>query len=82
MNKRIEKLADMCRDYHRDGHGNYIEQFDEEKFAELIVRDCITLCETVALTAECANSNTELARKTKATAKSCADLMKMHFGVE
>lgn len=40
MNERIAKLADQCRTEYHDGHGGFTEQFDEEKFAELIVREC------------------------------------------
>jgi hypothetical protein len=40
MNERIKYLAEQCRAEYRDGHGGYIEQFDEEKFAELIVEEC------------------------------------------
>jgi hypothetical protein len=40
MNERIQKLADQCRTEYHDGHGGFTEQFDEEKFAELIVKEC------------------------------------------
>jgi hypothetical protein len=40
MNERIEKMAEQCRSLYRDGNGGYIEQFDEQKFAELIVQEC------------------------------------------
>jgi hypothetical protein len=40
MNERIAKLADQCRTEYHDGHGGFTEQFDEEKFAELIVKEC------------------------------------------
>jgi len=40
MNNRIKELANQCRIEYRDGHGGFIEQFDEERFAELIVREC------------------------------------------
>jgi hypothetical protein len=40
MNNRIKELANQCRIEYRDGHGGFIEQFDEEKFAELIVKEC------------------------------------------
>ena len=43
MNERIQKLAEQCRTEYRNGHGGYIEQFDEEKFAELIVQECIDI---------------------------------------
>ena len=39
MNKLLQKLTDQCRTEHRDG--GYTEQFDEEKFAELIIQECI-----------------------------------------
>ena len=45
MNERIEKLAEQCRSLYRDGNGGYIEQFDEQKFAELIVRECLKIVE-------------------------------------
>lgn len=44
MNARIQELAEQCRTEYRDGNGGYIEQFDEEKFAELIVRKCADIC--------------------------------------
>jgi hypothetical protein len=45
MNPRIKKLADQCRTEYHDGHGGFVEQFDEEKFAELIVRECANFVE-------------------------------------
>jgi translation initiation factor 6 (eIF-6) len=52
-----------------------------EKFAQLIVQECIGKCEFVADMATVTNSG-EMARKTKATADSCAAMIKEHFGVE
>ena len=52
-----------------------------EKFAELIVRECVSKCEVVANMATITNTG-EMARKTKATADSCATMIKEHFGVE
>ena len=45
MNDILTKLADECRTLYRDGHGQYIEQFDEEKFAEFIVRECMSIAD-------------------------------------
>jgi hypothetical protein len=56
-------------------------ELDAEKFAELIVRECIAQCEFVANMATLTN-NGEMARKTQATAESCAKMIKKHFGVE
>ncbi len=41
MNKRIQELAEQCRtEVLYEEYGGYIEQFDEEKFAELIIKEC------------------------------------------
>jgi hypothetical protein len=41
MNKRIEELAEQCITQYRDGNGGYIDQVDTEKFAKLIIQECI-----------------------------------------
>jgi hypothetical protein len=53
----------------------------EEKFAELIVRDCAKVCDEIAEMAEITNSG-EVARKTRATAVSCSNFIKNRFGVK
>ena len=55
--------------------------FSAEKFAELIVEECAKKCEFIAVQAEITNTG-EMARKTKATADSCAKMIKQYFGVE
>jgi hypothetical protein len=40
MNKRIKELAEQCWDIRLDGR-----HFDQEMFAELIVKECITVLE-------------------------------------
>jgi len=52
-----------------------------EKYTELIVAECVKKCEFVAAMAEITNTG-EMARKTKATADSCAQMIGQHFGVE
>ena len=75
MNERIQKLAEQCRTEYRNGHGGYIEQFDEEKFAELIVRECIlTIQKGISL-----DGNTT--EKFLRTMKHLKDI-KEHFGIE
>jgi len=61
------------------GHELEVEEH-MEKFAELIVRECVGKCEFVADMATITNTG-EMARKTKATADSCATMIKQHFGV-
>ena len=78
MNERIRELAADA------GYPDYMTYGQDkvlEKFAELIVRECVAKCEVVANMATITN-NGEMARKTKATADSCAIMIKQHFGVE
>lgn len=67
MNQRIKELEKQCWSHYIngtliDGHLH----FDVEKFAELIVQECIRLCDEVDL----------------AGADDCIDKIKDHFGVE
>jgi hypothetical protein len=44
MNERIKELAEQATSYNNsDGW-----LFDKEKFAELIVEECMTMCDTVS----------------------------------
>jgi hypothetical protein len=85
MNARIRELADRVGlGVRHDGiiltkHVNAAEAF--EQFAQLIIKANIDACETIADQASIIESG-EMARKTSATAKSCANLIKLQFGVE
>ena len=82
MNERIKQLAEQAEDwadnqnFYESDYRNYLM----EKFAELIVRECFSICQTIGEQAELTNSG-EMARKTKATAESCAEMIKLSFGV-
>ena len=39
MNERIKELANQCRYFYESDRGEY-QEFDEVKFAELIVQEC------------------------------------------
>jgi hypothetical protein len=43
MNERIQALAEQATVYHNGGLGTEIESFDKEKFAELIVKECMNV---------------------------------------
>ena len=43
MNERIRQLAEQCESFGSWDNKTY--SFDKEKFAELIVRECVKLCE-------------------------------------
>ena len=44
MNERIEKLAKQAGAAYGDGYDFYLLEDHIEKFAELIVRECIDIC--------------------------------------
>lgn len=89
MNERIKELAEQAgmlafhpvMDFDKNEISWQGWSTDLEKFAELIVKECVTKCEVVANMAAITNSG-EMARKTKATADSCASMIKEHFRVE
>lgn len=88
MNERILELAEQAKDHARkyvadcNHYGYYMEhnEYDirfAEKFAELIVKECVEVCAGIA--AVRAGYNDADGRD---TAYSCGDMIKEHFGVE
>jgi hypothetical protein len=43
MNEQIQELIKQCTTYYNGGLGTEIEVFDKEKFARLIVFECIKI---------------------------------------
>lgn len=68
MNKRIRELAEQAGLDH-DSYDRY-GLFDEEKFAQMIVQECVEVCRTGVT-----DSDFELAN-------SAADRILRHFGIE
>jgi len=87
MNERIKELAEQADDYadnkiqmpgeyHPDWH-----DIRDEKFAELIIKECASICEI--------NGNTYMysftpvkAMLAESASKYCGTMIKKHFGVE
>lgn len=95
MNQRIKDIADQC--YYDDNvrpDGSRISEqefiiFDKQKFAELIVRECIAQCEYVANDADemsksdfVTDAGRMLHKGMWGGAKNCSGRIKYHFGVE
>ena len=81
MNERIKELAEQATNVVEgwsDEHGTtrYYE-FNQEKFAELIVRECLGCCEQVISDPVPKSVDTWLNGGTQ-----CIDEIKQHFGVE
>jgi hypothetical protein len=71
MNERIKELAEQCESFGSWDNKTY--SFDKEKFAELIVRECVEHLESDVIVPNIEHSRT----KTK-----CIRSIKQHFGVE
>ena len=77
MNERTLKLfMQACR--HADYEHQNVPKELVEKFAELIVRECMMLCGAVSGAAEVARPNDAFGE----SAEKCKDLIKEHFGVK
>jgi hypothetical protein len=48
MNERIQKLIEQCTSWSEGSTWTSHEEFDKEKFAELIVRECADIALTEA----------------------------------
>ena len=69
MNERIRELAELCTSSFVNMHCEWEDDFDKEKFAELIVAECAELFEIEYGQSEV--SGNEVAK-----------VLKNHFGVE
>lgn len=87
MNDQLKSFAGMAGYYVSDDGTVYssdragIQNVELEKFANLIILQCISSCRTVGSMSELTNAS-EIARKTKATAESCETLIKQFFGIK
>ena len=72
MKERIKELADQC--YYINIHTD-TEMFNKEKFAELIVQECMTVANSKA-------EGIDLDSKLYLYTKDIEDTIKKHFGVE
>jgi hypothetical protein len=91
MNQRIKELAEQAFDKANNGTISDIKIPKEfiEKFAELIVAECITQCEQVATDANAmtkskfvTDTGLVLHEGAWGGAKNCSEQIKQHFGVE
>ena len=76
MNERIRELAKQATIHSKEGFYTYT-QIDAEKFAELIVRECIGCCEQVISDPVPESVDTWLNGGSQ-----CIQEIKEHFGVE
>ena len=84
MNEQIKKLARECFDVANDGNGDeYLgTTAGIEKFAELIVRNCVEIVETQRVPVGNSAAGETAARLTMLALRDTRDEIKEHFGVE
>ena len=75
MNKRIRELIKQCEDY--GSWDNKVYTFDKEKFAQLIVRECIAQCESKNTLITTATGTTHWGEISDAVKQ-----IQKHFGVD
>jgi hypothetical protein len=81
MNERIRQLEDAC--WEELGEDEcYYPVFNKEKFAELIVRECINKIETHQIPVGNSAAGEMACEWTYAALKEIRDEIKEHFGVE
>ena len=68
MNERIRELIKQCTTYYNGGLGTEIEVFDKEKFAELIVSECV-------------EQSLKVSHRNDDMGSIIANIIKQHFGV-
>jgi len=74
MNKQIKRLAEQCWDRRLDG-----VHFDQEKFAELIVRECLEIASEIRGEPR---TDTHFVIGYDLACERMVDAFKEHFGIE
>ena len=79
MNERIRELAEQARDYIADAielgfPQDQIDDIRDEKFAELIVRECANHCDLLL--------DHKISSEWSRGTHDCSRAIKKHFGVE
>ena len=82
MNERIEKLIEQCTVQEFSDCTGGFETFDKEKFAELIVQECIDKIETHRIPVGNSAAGEMACEWTYAALIEIRDEIKEHFGVE
>jgi hypothetical protein len=85
MNERIEQLSTQAVNYARENFGTDFVLFYklwQEKFAELIVKECIDKIETHQIPVGNSVAGEMACEWTYAALKEIRDEIKQHFGVE
>ena len=77
MNERIKELVKQATTIEEHKWGVSYDNFDKEKFAELIVKECISTVENLSPGYEDYRNQIEDAFR-----RDCVEQMKQHFGVK
>jgi len=82
MNERIDKLIEQCTVQNfSDCIGGY-ETFDKEKFAELLIRECLDIVDSRNGWINDENQDSQFVYGYETAIRHCSVFIKAHFGVE
>jgi hypothetical protein len=81
MNERIKLLAEQSYDTVEYNYAPSKEFFNKQKFAELIIKECASLCEINGSTYKYSFTPAR-AMLAESASKYCGTMIKKHFGVE
>lgn len=81
-NEILKQLKQEAQETFGEGLGGYYYRLDEDKFAELIIKECVNICETACLPIDVNmwRDMTKLAMSAY-TARALAEEIKKHFGL-
>ena len=77
MNKRIEELAEQCTTIYNSTTFPVDKDFDYEKFAELIIRECSEICRRQ----QYYDADDEYKRGVNSGSDTCMNAIKQYFGI-
>lgn len=80
MSKRIEGLIKQCTyttTTYANGIDESVEEFDKERFAELIIKECTAQIDVAIPDTDCSSSGAYKTAKIAATSR-----IKQHFGIK
>jgi hypothetical protein len=81
MNERIQELAEQTGIFKPNEFHQHIDALQLEKFAELIVKECASICELNGQSYTHSFTPAK-ARLAESTSNHCGLMIKKHFGVE
>ena len=78
MSELIKKFSNQCKTQYHDGNDGYVVHFDENKFFELVVQECLTTLKNVPIVYK----NLKYRSVEEDTILDCIAAVEKHLGVK